>query len=316
MIDAHCHTDCSDGAISIEERVDLAYEVGMEAVTITDHDFISETQVMRAVDRAYRYGMPYIPGIELTLIHKKRIVHVLGYFVNPNDAFLQRHIDEVQHWDIECTAKLMVEARNYGVDLELEDLKSASLHTFYSLQFVKYISKNLFANDATKTLEFFVHLMRRAHIRYSDFAPFDIKHGVNLLHDAGAIAVVAHPGGVQDMFMRKLGFVCADMKTLQEFINLGIDGVEVYTPVHTRQEREFYKYQAEKFGLLTTGGSDCHGDDLLLGPRRMGRFTDLPLDGFERLIATFEAVHGKMPHQPFLYSPSSHHPDLAKRLGT
>ena len=78
-IDAHCHTDCSDGNVTIEERIAMIRSSGLDAATITDHDFISKEQV--ALARRHCQEMPYIPGIELSLRHQNKVVHLLGYFI-------------------------------------------------------------------------------------------------------------------------------------------------------------------------------------------------------------------------------------------
>ena len=53
-IDAHCHTNCSDGNVTIEERIAMIKAAGYQAATITDHDFISGEQVRRATQARYR----------------------------------------------------------------------------------------------------------------------------------------------------------------------------------------------------------------------------------------------------------------------
>jgi len=290
-IDAHCHTDCSDGNLSIEERVDLAHAVGLAAVTITDHDFISEEQVARAQERAEVYGMPFVPGIELSLSFHGSVVHILGYFLDPGSPLMQEHIKQVQETDKECTIRILKETSPLGIEIKLSDLVSPSLHTFYSMKMVKRVAADLFQNDPRKTLDVFLQAMARSGINYVDFAPFPVNDGIDLIHRAGGIAVLAHPGGRDDVVMRRLGFLLADESDVRTMVEMGIDGIEVSTPVHTSKEKAFYTDLARKFDLLTTAGSDCHGDDPYLGPRLMGIFSDIPDDLYEQMLKRWRGMN-------------------------
>jgi hypothetical protein len=46
---------------------------------------------------------------------------------------------------------------------------------------------------------------------------------------------------------------------VHQLSDMGLDGIEVYYPNHSRQFRKHLMVLAEKFSLLMTGGSDYHG---------------------------------------------------------
>jgi|GEM_PF-1243616 len=282
-IDAHCHTDCSDGNISIEQRIAFIRKVGFDAATITDHDFISTEQVARA--EAAAGELPYIPGIELSLAHKGQVVHMLGYYVEPAFPPLQAHIQRVQEVDKALTAKLLADARSLGITFEIDDLISPSLHTFYSLQFVKRLAREVFDNDSARLMPVFLELMDNNSISYSDFSPWPVRDAIDLIRAAGGFAVLAHPGGREDPAMNALGFLFHSEADVHQYVEWGLDGIEISHPVHTGEEKAFYEGLAEKFSLLTTAGSDCHGDDPFLGPAEMGKFMDIPDDLYDRMLA-------------------------------
>jgi predicted metal-dependent phosphoesterase TrpH len=281
-IDAHCHTDCSDGNITIEERIALVCDVGYDAATITDHDFISQEQVDRA--QAAAGEMPFIPGIELSLTHKGEVVHLLGYYVDPNHPLLQAHIQKVQEVDRACTIKLLEALRPKGFTLNVEDLRSSSLHTYYSLRLIKRVARDLFNYDRTRTLNAFLDLMRELNLPYADFAPWPVREAIDLIHTAGGFAVLAHPGGEEEPVMRALNFLRHQGHDIRQYVDWGLDGIEVASPAHTDREKEVYTTLAREYGLLTTAGSDCHGDDPFLGEALMGVFTDIPDDLYDRML--------------------------------
>src|SRR5438093_8288598 len=81
--DLHVHTTHSDGAYTPAEIVDLARRVGLAAVAVTDHDTLAGVAPARA---AARGGLEIVAGVEVTAEHAGREVHVLGYFVHPDDV--------------------------------------------------------------------------------------------------------------------------------------------------------------------------------------------------------------------------------------
>lgn len=282
-LDAHCHTDCSDGNITIEERIAMIRRLGFDAATITDHDFISPEQVARA--RTAAKNMPYIPGIELSLAHEDQVVHVLGYYVDPFHPGLQKHNEQVQEVDREVTKRLLEVFREKGARFELEDLISKSLHTFYSLQFVKRIARDLYPNDHAQTLSTFLDVLEQIGLSYAEFAPWSVENAIDLIHQADGFAVLAHPGGINDKVMRSLGFLYHEERHVRQYVEWGLDGIEVACPVHSTDETLFYSDLAKRHGLLTTAGSDCHGEDPYLGPALMGTFDDIPEDSYDRMLA-------------------------------
>lgn len=88
---------------------------------------------------------------------------------------------------------------------------------------------------------------------------FSFKHPktlINAIHNAGGIAVLAHPACCFTYNLDKL------VKNLK---NLGLDGIEVYYPY--KRHRKIVKFHsaksvgkiADKYNLIKTGGTDEHG---------------------------------------------------------
>jgi predicted metal-dependent phosphoesterase TrpH len=79
-----------------------------------------------------------------------------------------------------------------------------------------------------------------------------VGEAVELVHAAGGVAVWAHP-------FWDLASVEDALRTLGEFVELGIDGVEAFYSTHTEEQTIALAEAAEARGLLTTGSSDFHG---------------------------------------------------------
>jgi predicted metal-dependent phosphoesterase TrpH len=115
-----------------------------------------------------------------------------------------------------------------------------------------------------------------------------VRDAIDLIHQAGGIAVAAHPGGAQSLTMQELKFLIHSEKDIRDYVDWGLDGIEVSHPCHTAEEKQFYSGLAQEYGLLTTAGSDCHGDDPFLGQVMMGVFTDIPENLYDTMLAYYE----------------------------
>ena len=73
IVDFHCHTRESDGALPPEELVAMMRKRGVQIFSITDHD------TMRAYGQFAAEFAKVIPGIEINTTWNDNEVHVLGY---------------------------------------------------------------------------------------------------------------------------------------------------------------------------------------------------------------------------------------------
>ena len=70
---------------------------------------------------------------------------------------------------------------------------------------------------------------------------------IELVHRAGGLAVMAHPG------LNRTDSI------IPALIAAGLDGIECFHTKHSTAMSERYLEIADKYNLLVTGGSDCHG---------------------------------------------------------
>ncbi|MBQ6516729.1 PHP domain-containing protein [bacterium] len=87
------------------------------------------------------------------------------------------------------------------------------------------------------------------------FAKRDIKKLITAIHNAGGIAVLAHPACCWALSLERF---------VKKLISFGLDGIEIYYPY--KRHRKIIKFHnetkiiniANKFNLIKTGGTDCH----------------------------------------------------------
>lgn len=91
------------------------------------------------------------------------------------------------------------------------------------------------------------------------FSKRDIKKLIAAIHNAGGIAVLAHPCCCWALSLDKF---------VQKLTSYGLDGIEVYYPYP--RWRKYLKFSnpnsvekiADKYGLIKTGGTDLHKTEL------------------------------------------------------
>src|SRR3569623_291995 len=91
-VDLHMHSTASDGTLVVDDLMQLAADVGLKTLALTDHD--TTAALDRAVEVGTALGMEIIPGIELSADYAGKEVHILGYFLDYHDATFQQNLEK------------------------------------------------------------------------------------------------------------------------------------------------------------------------------------------------------------------------------
>ena len=86
-IDLHTHTLASDGSDAPADVVRKAAAAGLRAVAITDHDTFSGLPAALAAGKTH--GVEVVPGVELSTVWGGEEVHLLGYYMDTDNAALR-----------------------------------------------------------------------------------------------------------------------------------------------------------------------------------------------------------------------------------
>lgn len=249
-IDLHAHTTCSDGQLTPQALIELAEKVGLSTLAITDHDVVDGINV--AIEHATK--LEVISGVELSAIEGSSDIHILGYFINPSHPDLQVHLTEFRAHRYE-RARLIVEKLNeLGINLSFESVL-ACRHDEQTSIGRPHIARALLDGGHVKSLQlaFTLYLGNRAQA-YVPKSKISVEEAIQIIHDAGGLAVMAHPGSTKRD------------ELIPQFAEAGLAGLEVYHPEHNEIAQRYYRQLAEKNNLVTTGGSDFHG----IRPNRPG----------------------------------------------
>ncbi|MBN1212998.1 MAG: PHP domain-containing protein [candidate division Zixibacteria bacterium] len=242
-IDLHIHTTHSDGTCSAPKILEIVRREELAAFAVTDHDTIDG---YLAVAGRLEEGDPeLITGVEISAEIDNDDLHILGYLFDPNDERLKFALHNFQE-KREQRARLMVEKLNkLGLALSFETVRE---YVTGSVVGRPHIAEALFQKDLTGSYqEAFDNYIGNNGPAYFPKAKMTPAEAISLIHQAGGLAILAHPY-IGDM-----------MRYLDVLLALGLDGIEVYHYSHNRESISFLKQVVEKYGLIASGGSDFHG---------------------------------------------------------
>jgi len=242
-VDLHLHTTASDGSLSPGQVVELAANLGLNAIAISDHDTVEGIQ--EALAFAERLDARVIPAVELSSRYNSRDIHILGFFIDYKSRVLDKALSSLRKARIERAEKIVVCLQGEGLDITFEEvLEVAGGASVGRPHIARALLKN---NQVSRISEAFVKYLKRGSLCYIDKFVYSPSQAISLIHEVGGVAVFAHPG------------LAGLDEHIPEFVAMGLDGIEAYHIEHTPDVVKHYLQIAYDYGLVVTGGSDCHG---------------------------------------------------------
>ncbi len=248
-IDLHTHSYFSDGTKSPAELVQLASVSGVTALALTDHDTMDGVAEAMAV--SVKYDVEVVPGVELSVVHKEHVLHILGYYVDPLQKDLAGALAVLQKARDRRNEKIIVKLQDLGIEATLEELR---LISGVGQTGRPHIARLLMNHGVVRSMNeaFNTYLGKNCKAHVGRFA-YSAKEAIGFICAAGGLAVLAHPIQV-DKTLRVLNSLLPVLKSY------GLEGIETYYPSQKKKMRKRIRQFAEKSDLLLTGGSDYHGD--------------------------------------------------------
>ncbi len=259
-IDLHTHTHFSDGSYSPTELVESANQLGIDILSITDHD--TTNGLTEAMDAATHLPLELIPGIELSAQFHNREMHILGYFIDLTDPQFQARLEVLRSTRSVRISNILDRLQTLGIDVSLAEVEAASGTGTIGRP---HIAQVLIAKDYVKNMkEAFEQLLGSRGKAYVQREVPEAQEIIRWITDAGGIPVLAHPYWE--------GFNKEDSaKACQTLVEQGLQGLEVFYGTFSARHISFNLGLARRFDILMTGGSDFHGDfkpDIALGKGR------------------------------------------------
>ena len=267
IIDLHTHTNLSDGSMTPEELVELAFRTGIRYLSITDHDTLSGVERATAAAREIAEAtagpkaptavagnsavqtLTIIPGIEFGALYHCEL-HILGYFRQDNYRNLQPFIDQTRKGRADRNIGVLDKLNRLGFAITAEEVSAeAGKRIFGRPHIAAVMVKKGYCKSPDQAFSHFLAFGKKAYIDRTMPTPADC---VAAITEAGGIAVIAHPVHI-NMKLKSL------RKLIAELIPFGLAGLEVYYTDNTPQDTKKFLALADEFRLIATGGSDFHG---------------------------------------------------------
>jgi 3',5'-nucleoside bisphosphate phosphatase len=249
LADLHIHTTASDGIYTPEDIVKMAETKQLKAFAITDHDNMEGyIQAQRYIGGKKRKSN-LICGVEIDTYFENKDVHILGYHVDPYFKGLDEAMKWIRNGRIGRIENMLAKLNSLGYKICQEEVVAqAKLSKSIGRP---HIARVMVAKGYFKTeQEVFNTLIARGKPCFCQQEKLPPKDIVKLIHEAGGIACLAHPSELHDFDL------------VERVLNAcNFNGIEVWHPSAVGcHEVEQWLSLAKKLKLLTSGGSDFHGN--------------------------------------------------------
>ncbi|MCD6328164.1 PHP domain-containing protein [bacterium] len=284
-IDLHLHSNASDGTETPSVLVRMASELGLAAISLTDHDTIEG--VAEAMSEGERLGVEVIPGIELNSFFMGRPVHILGLLIDPASDSLRDFAARRREARLvrarEMIRRLAEAGKPIDMDLVLKTAEGGIVGRVH-------IARALVQRGAAASVsEAFKSYVRRGSPYYVSLDKPTPEQVIAVIQDAGGIAALAHPIFIPDDVLTSL---------LPIILSAGIGAVEVLCGLNKDKAQDIEKHLqrcsemsafAAEHNLARCGGSDYHG--LSVKGIRLGS-AHVPIQFLEELKEKHRAMQG------------------------
>ncbi|MBD1381936.1 PHP domain-containing protein [Metabacillus arenae] len=246
--DLHLHTTSSDGSFSPREVVSMAAQKGITTIAITDHD--TTDGIQEAIQAGKELDVTVIPGIELSTKYKGISVDILGYYIHQSKE-LSDVIRKMREHRFNRSELIVNKFCELGMTITPADVQKYSKGEVIARPHIaKAVVDKGYASTTQEVFDLYLGDGKPCAVDKMVLSPQD---GINLIHNAGGAAVLAHPLLIQDDTI------------VEELMQLSFDGIEIWHRKHRPEDIVRYKRLANKYNKLMTGGSDFHNEEHTIG---------------------------------------------------
>jgi predicted metal-dependent phosphoesterase TrpH len=266
--DLQSHSTVSDGELPPAGVVAAAARAGVALLALTDHDAVDG--IDEAVAAGAAQGVRIVPALELSVLDSGRQdLHLCGYLLDHRHPTLLQTLRACRA-DRSSRADRMADALlTCGLQVDREGLRARAASgaavgrphlaaAVFTHPENRAQLRDEGLSDAGAVLE--AYLIPGAPAFVPRPAP-TVQEGIALIHEAGGVAVWAHP-------FWDLDTDDAVRDSIDRFAGMGLDGVEAFYVTHTEPQTRVAVEHCARRGLLTTGSADFHGP----GHRHFNRF--------------------------------------------
>lgn len=262
-IDLHMHSNISnDGDFSPAELMKMCSKAGIKTAALADHN--SVRGVAEAIKEGEKFGVKVIPAIEIDCTYKEYNLHVLGYNIDYNNKIFEKIEKNVFEQELKAGDKRMALVKEAGIFFDEEKVRKLSYDGTITGEMIgeaaiedernrenplitPYLEGGTRSNNPY--VNFYWDWCSKGKPAYVPIKYITLKEAIDIIHKTGGKAVLAHPNNNIGM----------NEEVFKEIAAERIEGVEVFSSYHSKENAEFFLKMAEKYNVFVTCGSDFHG---------------------------------------------------------
>lgn len=242
--DLHLHSTASDGRLSPEQVVDMAAGKGLEVIALTDHDSVSGVDAAIARASAYPH-LQVIPGVEINTDLASGELHILGYFIDYHDMEFTKSLEKIRESRVGRAIKMVEKLGRLGLPLDWQRVQDmAKGESICRPHIAQAMLEKGYVLSEREAFDSYIGRNGPAYVEREKVQPVD---AVIMIKRARGIPVLAHPADIQQLD-----------KLLVELTAAGLTGLEIYYGNYDIKTIQRLESVAEKYKLITTGGTDYH----------------------------------------------------------
>ena len=245
-IDLHTHSTFSDGTFTPLQLVKYAEEKGLKAFALTDPDTTEGVNEAKSIET----NVEVISGVEISTRYDKKEIHIVGLYVNENDADLNKQLKYYREKRVTRNFEILEKLNSLGVNITIDDVKESCTGDVISRAHIaKALVSKGFVGSYTEAFDRYLGDNKCAYVPRETL---NYEESMELITKAGGVPVLAHP----------LLYKMSDTNLENMMVKLrqkGLKAVEVYYSTHSNSDTQHVMAMANRVGLIYSGGSDFHG---------------------------------------------------------
>lgn len=270
-INLHLHTRASDGVFTVDQIIRHAKKIGLDLISITDHDTADAYSGLPASVAPLRI----LPGMEISSMHQGNDVHILAYGCDFDNKAL-KELSAMYLAGRRTRAIKMIELlAELGMNISIEEVAAmaGARELIVRPHIAQVLIQKGYVQTKNEAFDKYIGNFKPAFVSKPELSVPDV---IDVIHQAGGFAIIAHPGKL------------VDQAYIPEFISFGIDGLEVWHPDHYQYQVEAYIDIVQKHNLYMTAGSDFHGEGSEITLSDMVPASEIILESVRKLYKEYQ----------------------------
>ena len=248
MIDLHCHSTFSDGSYAPAKLVEMGRAAGLSGLALTDHDCMKG--IPEFLEAGKGKDIRLVPGIELSVDCEGGQMHMLGYWMDPQNDELNAQLEWVRDGRAMRNRKILENLNGLGFAMTWDEVLAAAGDGVVGRpHFAQIMIDKGYAKEKREAFDLWLGDGKPG---YADRPRLTAERAIALIRGAGGVAVLAHPFTIR-VGKERMAALVAHLK------EAGLAGMECYYSEHSADLTAEYLALAAANGLVPTGGSDFHG---------------------------------------------------------